>query len=167
MQSDISFNRVRTHEQLALGVTILNSAFGTVAKQFGLTRENSPTNPAFMNAAELQAIIDRGVECYLAATGNVQNGFVAVEQSSKSETVYYIEKLAVLAEFRHEGLGRTLMSFAENRIKELGGEQISLGIVDENTVLKNWYISLGYNFESSKFFPHLPFRVGFLSKNLL
>ena len=42
-------------------------------------------------------------------------------------------------------------------------EEITIGIIEENTVLKNWYADHGFVHTGTKKFPHLPFTVGFMT----
>jgi ribosomal protein S18 acetylase RimI-like enzyme len=77
-----------------------------------------------------------------------------------------MEKLAVLPDKRHNGCGRMLMDFACEIIREKNGNLISIGIINENTVLKNWYIKYGFKEKEVKRFPHLPFEVCFMEKEI-
>jgi hypothetical protein len=45
---------------------------------------------------------------------------------------------------------------------ELDGNKIALGIVEENTVVKNWYTANGFTHTGTQVFPQLPFVVGFI-----
>ena len=87
-------------------------------------------------------------------------GFV---QLSKKETnVFELEKLAVLPDHRHNGYGKQLIDFARNKVKEFGGRKITIGIIEENEQLKNWYLTNDFIHTGTKVFPHLPFTVGFM-----
>jgi ribosomal protein S18 acetylase RimI-like enzyme len=99
---------------------------------------------------------------YLLRKDQKPAGFVAVEKSPKEEGTYYIEKVAVHPDRRHQGVGRELMDFAARRIRELGGKRISIALIDANTRLKDWYRDQGFVETSTKDFPRLPFRVCFM-----
>lgn len=43
---------------------------------------------------------------------------------------------------------------------------LSIGIINENKVLKQWYSSFGFNETGFKKFPHLPFTVCFMEKKI-
>ncbi len=43
---------------------------------------------------------------------------------------------------------------------------MSVGLVDENAVLKRWYAALGFRETGKKRFAHLPFTVCFMEKAL-
>jgi ribosomal protein S18 acetylase RimI-like enzyme len=93
-------------------------------------------------------------------------GFIAIEKSEKEEGIFYIEKLGVVPRYRHKGYGKKLMGFAAKRVRKLGGKKISIGIIDSNKKLKEWYKQLGFSINGTKNFDHLPFKVCFMEKNL-
>jgi hypothetical protein len=47
-----------------------------------------------------------------------------------------------------------------------GGRKLSIGVVDENAVLKRWYAAQGFRETGRKRFPHLPFTVSFMEKGV-
>jgi hypothetical protein len=47
--------------------------------------------------------------------------------------------------------------------KLLGARRVNIGIIAEQTELKKWYKGIGFIEGESKEFPHLPFRVAFMS----
>ena len=146
---------------------LLNEAFGTVACEFGLTKEKAPTNSAFITNDELRAQLTENREYYAYWDTDSFVGFVAIEKSLTTQETFYIEKLAVIPGCRHRGIGRLLMDFATNRIAELGGKCISIALINSNVVLKNWYLNQGFEERSIKTFDHLPFEVCYLKKNSL
>ena len=143
---------------------VLNESFATVAKEFGLTKENSPTNNAFIAGDDLKSQLIENREFYTYTDNGRIIGFIAIEKSLDTPDTFYIEKLSVIPDYRHFGIGRQLMDFASNRIMELGGKRISIGLINSNIVLKNWYDKLGYVEFSVKTFEHLPFEVCFMEK---
>jgi ribosomal protein S18 acetylase RimI-like enzyme len=64
--------------------------------------------------------------------------------------------------FCHYGYGKKLLDFCKAKAKELGSRKIIIGIVEDNTVLKNWYTANGFTHTGTKKFDHLPFTVGFM-----
>jgi len=145
---------------------IIRNSFLTVANDLGLTPDNCPANPAFMSAEKLEQLPAFFRELFLFLEESIPVGFVAIERSQTEADVFYIEKLSVLPEYRHKGYGKKLMEFARERVLKLGGKKISLGIVDENKVLKNWYGEFGYQETGKRKFDHLPFTVCFMNKEL-
>lgn len=145
---------------------LLNDSFISVAKDFGLTKENCPTNNAFIKAEDLKSQLDEKREFYYLAENNMPIGFVAIEKSSREEGTFYIEKVAVHPDYRHRKTGISLMGFATNRIKELGGKKISIGVIEANIRLKNWYKQQGFKEVNVKEFEHLPFDVCYMERTL-
>ena len=138
---------------------LLNEAFISVSKKFGLTKENSPTNNAFIASDELKAQLIESREFYTYTNNGKLVGFIAIEKALNTPDTFYIEKLAVVPDSRHLGIGRRLMDFALNRIVELGGKCISIGLINSNAVLKDWYNKQGYVECFVNTFEHLPFEV--------
>ena len=143
---------------------LLNESFATVAEEFGLTKENCSTNNAFITREALLAQLTENREFYTCMMNDQTVGFIAIEKALNTPDTFYIEKLAVTPEYRHLGIGRQLMDFASSRIVELGGKSISIGLINSNTILKNWYIKQGYKERTVKAFDHLPFEVCFMEK---
>ena len=145
---------------------VLNEAFASIAKEFGLTKENSPNNNAFISGEELKSQLTENREFYVYEKDGRPVGFIAIEKALNPPGTYYIEKLAVIPEYRHLGIGGYLMDYATNRITELRGKRISIGLIDSNTVLKKWYGKQGYTTFETKDFAHLPFSVCLMDKEI-
>ncbi len=143
-------------------VRVIRDSFITVADEMHLTRQNAPTNPAFMELEALQAMAHKGAAFYGAFHEGDLVGTVAIEK--KDDDVYYMEKLAVLPACRHLGYGARLIRFVMDTVRDLGGKKVSIGIIEENTVLKNWYIRNGFQVKGTRQFAHLPFQVCFLER---
>lgn len=143
---------------------VIRNSFITIASDFGLNKENCPSNPAFISLTNLRELREKGVRMFGLFCDNRQVGFVAVEKAS--DIVYYMEKLAVLPEYRHRGFGKQLMDFVFAYVRREGGKKVSIGIINENTVLKNWYRDYGFVETGTRRFEHLPFLVCFMEKNV-
>mgnify|MGYP003509241146 CR=1 FL=1 len=83
--------------------------------------------------------------------------------SKESDDAYELHNLAVLPEYRHNGYGKLLLDHAKDVVKASGGNVIKIGIIEESTVLKNWYIANGFVHTETKKFDHLPFTSGYFS----
>ncbi len=155
-----------THEtDLKGSAKVIRKAFRTVAVEFSLTRGNCPTSPAFVTIQQLRDLRDKGMKLFGLFQNDVQLGFVAIEWAG--DAVYYLEKLAVPPKYRHRGYGRKLVEFVLEYVKKNKGKKVSLGMIDESTVLKDWYKTLGFHETGTKKFDHLPFTVCFMEKSLL
>ena len=150
---------------LIQSVEVIRQAFGTVARDFHLTEANCPSNPAFINIDKLKkAGKEKGAKFFGLFIDNRQAGFVAIEKAN--ESLFYMERLAVLPEYRHAGYGKKLMDFVCDYVKKENGAKVSIGIMNENRILKKWYQDYGFIEMEIKEFQHLPFTVCFMEKNV-
>lgn len=162
--SDVNIRKI-TDSDLLQCASVIREAFSTVAKDFDLTQENSPTNPAFISLERLTFEKENGSKMYGLFAEEELAGFVALDD--KGEGVFELKRVAVLPACRHKGYGKALLDFAKEKILSWGGHKITIGIIEENTVLKNWYASYGFVSTGTKVFPHLPFSVGFMEMEII
>ena len=149
-------------EELA---AVIRASFITVAEDFEITPENAPTNPAFLQKDDLlKSAENKGVNYYGYYEYGKLIGCYALEKALQG--TYYLERLAVVPEERHRGIGMKLVMDSFQRVKERGGVKVSVAIIDEHQVLKDWYKSIGFKETGRKTFSHLPFNVCFLEYNL-
>lgn len=80
--------------------------------------------------------MDNGLEMYGYFVNTELIGAVGLRKS-KTEGMYYIEKLCVLPDERHKGIGRALVKYSISGIKNRGGNIVSIGIINKNEKLKN------------------------------
>jgi ribosomal protein S18 acetylase RimI-like enzyme len=153
-----------TQSELITSVDILRKSFGTVAEEFNLTKENCPTNAAFITIDKLKELKGKGIVFFGLFLQKRQIGFVALEKAGTD--LFYLEKLAVLPEYRHNGYGEKLMDFCFDYAKNHNLKRISIAIIDEHSILKRWYIKYGFNISRIKKFDHLPFTVCFMEKKV-
>jgi ribosomal protein S18 acetylase RimI-like enzyme len=144
---------------------ILNCSFLTVAKTFGYTAEQVPSFPAFIESGVIVGQLQEGFRIFGAKIDNAVVGCVGYK--AIDGTTSLIERLAVLPEYRHRGIGKYLLEYIENIINRNKGKFIELSIVDNNSVLKNWYKRLGYCELRIEEYPQLPFKVCVLQKRLI
>lgn len=151
---------------------IIRTSFKTVADEFGINRKNAPAHPSFTTVRWLKDrkssdakffglfLVPRGPH----RLGKKQIGFVIVEK--ENDDTYWIEKLVVLPEYRHGGSGEKLVGFAIDYIREQGGKKVALSMMNEHTVLKTWYKKLGFKEVSTRSYPHLPFTVCMMERDI-
>ncbi len=157
---DISIRKIKDEYEECAGV--IRDSFITVAKDFNITRENAPTNPAFAGSDALVEMKEKGIELYGAFDSTGCVGFVAIERAD--ENTCYMERLAVLPEYRHKGLGGRLLAFVFDAAGNSGAKKVSIGIINENIILKDWYSRHGFIETGIRTFKHLPFDVCFMEK---
>jgi GNAT superfamily N-acetyltransferase len=158
-------HEISSDKQILDSLEIIKSSFKTVADEFGLTHDNCPTHPSFITYEKLSEIKNKGVHLFgLFIDPSIQIGVVAVERGN--EDVFYIEKLAVLPQYRRRGYGKSLMKNSIDYIRKNKGRIISIGIINEHPVLKDWYKKIGFKETITKHFDHLPFTVCFLEMKI-
>ncbi|HOF33028.1 MAG TPA: GNAT family N-acetyltransferase [Spirochaetota bacterium] len=162
----ITFKKLDSKEELSDALSVLKKSFKTVADEFGLTKENAPTNAAFMTLERLIETTGDGVSLFGLFENGILVGTVALEKSKENPEIFYLERLSVLPEKRHLGYGRKLMDFAKNRAAVEKAKKISIGVIDSNEILKSWYIEYGFKETMIKSYDHLPFKVCFMELNI-
>lgn len=76
--------------------------------------------------------------------------------------IYEMNDVSILPVWRYLGYGKKLLDFCKAKVLELGGNKITIGIVEENAVLKDWYAANGFVHTGTKKFEHLPFTTGYM-----
>lgn len=143
---------------------VIHQSFRTVADQFGLTKENCPKHTGFLPLCFLERQKNWGWQMYALYAGKKIIGYVSL--SKESDDAFELHNLAVLPKYRHKGFGKLLLDYARNAVKASGGNVIKIGIIEESTVLKNWYIANGFVHTGTKKFDHLPFTSGYLERSV-
>lgn len=148
--------------QLDIATEVIRASFATVAEEFGLNKQNCPTHTSFTTAEKLQNHCNWGWLMYGLYENERLVGHISISKSREINGVYEIHNVAVLPEFRHKGYGKQLLDFCKAKVIELGGIKITADIINENTVLKNWYAANGFIHTGTKKYEHLPFTVGYM-----
>lgn len=156
--------QVESKEQLNICLEIIRNSFITVTEEFCLTENNCPSHTAFIKIDKLKKQFDEDRPMFLFYQDFVPCGYFSLANCSDNE--WELNNLAVLPEYRHSGIGNAMVEYAIAFIKSYGGNKISIGIIEENTILKNWYLKLGFKHTATRKFEHLPFTVGFMELEL-
>lgn len=135
-----------------------------VAEKFELTINNNPKHPSFYTKEWVWADLDRGEEYFLYQSNGVYCGCVAFEQPGSG--VSYLNRLSVLHEYRHGGIGKQLVNYIIEYSRTKNIQLVSIGIIAEHILLKNWYLKLGFIEKETKHFDHLPFDVTYMNYEL-
>ena len=159
MEENILIRKIEKDElEACLGV--IHQSFETVAEEFGLTKENCPRHTSFMPLCFLETQMEWGWHMFGLYTGKKMVGYMSL--SKERDGAFELHNLAVLPKYRHNGCGKLLLDHAKDVVKMLGGNVIKIGIIEESTVLKNWYAANGFVHKGTKKFEHLPFTSGYL-----
>jgi diamine N-acetyltransferase len=153
-----------TGNKLDKSVEIIRRAFGTVADEMGYTEALVPVFPAFTTVEQLNVLKTRGAVFFGLFVDGKQAGFVAVEKENDGK--YYMKRLAVLPDLWHGGFGRELVNHVIEYVKSKGDNKLHLTLVNENPILKNWYLDMGFRETSVQKFEHLPFEVSFMELSI-
>lgn len=147
-------------DDLPTCLSVIHESFGTVADEFGLTRENCPKHTAFLPMSYLETQMGWGWRMYGLFEGKTVIGYMSL--SDEGNGVYELHNLAVLPTYRHKGFGKLLLDHAKAVVRELDGKVIKVGIIEESTILKKWYMNNGFEPVGTRKFDHLPFTSGYL-----
>lgn len=161
---ELIYKPINTYQELKDSVTVIRNSFATVAAQFKLTPENAPTNPAFIELQHLQRMQEKGIVLFGVFYDVVQIGFVAVEK--KAENEFYMERLAVLPQYRHRGFGREIVNYVADYVAGQRGSRVLIGMMDQYTQLKAWYRSLGFEELYVTRHARIPFPVCYMERKL-
>jgi len=156
--------RVCTQEDIGVIVETIRKSFHDVALRFDLTLENAPRHPSNCAQDWIQKDMERSVNYFVIENENIVKGCVALEMANSEAC--YLERLAVLPGQRRRGFGKALVTHILSEAKLLGAKRVNIGIIAQQSELKNWYTGIGFVEGESKEFPHLPFRVTYMSYEL-
>lgn len=123
---------------------MLRAAFATVAAEFGLTAENTPSNPSFWTAADLAHAVSRSTHVLGVEDGARLVGCAFIGPSPSRPGVWVLRHLAVRPDARCRGHGESLVSAAAGRAWLAGAGTLRIGIVADNRRLSQWYQRLGF-----------------------
>ena len=123
---------------------MLRAAFATVAAEFGLTAENTPSNPSFWTAADLAHAVSRSTHVLGVEDGARLVGCAFIGPSPSRPGVWVLRHLAVRPDARCRGHGESLVSAAAGRAWQAGAGTLRIGIVADNRRLSQWYQRLGF-----------------------
>jgi len=156
--------RQANEDNIGTLVTLLRSSFSNIAKKFGLTIENCPKNLAFCTKERVKGDLDRGLKYYILEKDSQPYGCVAIEKASPD--VCYLQRLAILPQYRRKGYGKKLVNHIFEQARKNGANKLEIGIIAEDTKLTNWYGKFGFVMKGTKKFDHLPFIVAFMSAEI-
>lgn len=149
-----------TADRLPEYADVIRRSFATVARDYGWTQGTAPTFTAFITNEKLAEKVKDGYFMFGLCVGKKIFGFVSLTDVGNG--VYELNHLAMLPEWRHYGYGKRLLDYCKAKVRELGGNKITIGIVEENTVLKDWYTANGFVHTGTKKFDWQPFTAGFM-----
>ena len=141
---------------------VIRKSFQTVADEFGFTEENAPRFTAFAMTEErlLWHMDGEHRIMYLDEEDGMPCGYYSL--LLRGEGACELGNLSVLPEYRHKGIGGRLLAHAMERAKEQDCCVMEFSIVEENTVLRNWYESSGAVHTGTEKYDFFPFTCGYM-----
>jgi GNAT superfamily N-acetyltransferase len=164
MTHDISHIRETNSADISLLSRLIRQSYRDVADRFKLTPENCPKHPSNCTDEWIEKDFARGVSYFILEHRGAPSGCIAIE--SANPELCYLERLAVLPHARKKGFGNQMVEYVFRRAQGLGLRKISIGIIAEQTELKQWYQKIGFVEGETKAFSHLPFLVSFMTYEL-
>lgn len=156
--------RQATIKDIALITEILREAFDPVAKKFGLTVENCPNHNAFCSQKKIEEDFARQKKFFILEENSIPCGCVAIEYAKPE--VCYLERLAVLTQYRNKGFGAALVRHIFQQAKDAGAVSLEIGMMAQDCDLQKWYEKFGFVLKNTKKYDHLPFTVAFLTAKI-
>ena len=153
--------RPARREELETCAAVVRESFATVAPQYGITRESAPRHTSFLPARRLFDQYDRGEPMYLYEYEGRAAGYCSMSPGGE-EGACELNHLAVLPACRHLGIGKALVDHAVREARAMGCRKMEISIIEENTVLKNWYQAQGFVPVRTQKFDFFPFTCGYL-----
>lgn len=148
-----------TPDRYAECLDVLRAGFATEVADFGITRENTPSNPAFWEDSAVAAVVGRGFDLFAVEQGGRIVGCAFIGPSKSRPDVWSLRHLAVDPTTRHAGYGAALVAEGARRARAAGAEVLAIGIVAENVRLSEWYRRLGFESIDKTAYPGLVFTV--------
>lgn len=140
---------------------IIRCAYQEVAERFDLNPENCAKHPSNCTAQWIQRDLDRGATYYMLEMESRPVACAALEPVN--DRLCYLERVAVLPEFKQRGLGNRLVVYLLSEAKRLGKKEVGIGIIAQQQELVYWYQRIGFEKGETKRFDHLPFEVLFMT----
>ena len=154
-------------EDIPTCVNLIRSSFMPIAEEFGITKDNAPGYTAFAISDDrlFRQMDEEHRPMFAAEEDGVLCGYYSllIQENGECE----LNNLAVLPQYRHRGIGKQLLEHSYTIAKSMGCHVMNIGIVEENTVLRQWYEQNGAIHIGIKKFDFFPFTCGYMKRELL
>ena len=153
-------------EEIPECVQVIRRSFQTVADEFGITPENAPRYVAFATDENrlLWQMFREHRLMFLDEEDGVIRGYYSLLLKDGGECE--LGSLSVLPEYRHRGIGTSLLKHSMDTARQQHCSVLNLSIVEENTVLRKWYERNGAVHLGTQKFDFFPFTVGYMKIGL-
>lgn len=151
---------------LPAALSLIRESFATAAKKHGLTRENCPAHTSFVTSDYLERFFPLR-RMYGLFAGKRMIGYMALSETSDCSCE--LHNLCIHPDYRGQGFGELLVAHAKAETVKLIGHpptilcpMLTLGFIDEDKNLRNWYEKQGFVYTGNLKFDHLPFTSGYM-----
>ena len=153
-------------EEIPACVRVIRKSHQTVADTFGFTVENAPRYVAFATDENrlLWHMDSEHRLMFVDEEDGIIRGYCSLLLKKDKECE--LSNLSVLPEYRHRGIGAALLEHSVRIAREHRCEVMRLSIVEENTVLRNWYEQHGAVHTGTEKFDFFPFTCGYMRIDL-
>jgi len=153
-------------EEIPACVRVIRNSHQTVADAFGFTVENAPRYVAFATDEKrlLWHMDSEHRLMFVDEEDGVIRGYYSLLMKKDDECE--LGNLSVLPEYRHRGIGTALLKHSVRMARKHNCKVMRLSIVEENSVLRNWYEQNGAVHIGTEKLSFFPFTCGYLMMNL-
>lgn len=142
MDSGVVIQQLNHDDEIRVCAQVIRDSFMTVANEYNITYESCPTYAAFRTFEDIKAIWESGVKMFALFEQGTQAGFVCIADNGGNS--YIMGLLSVLPQYRHKGYGKKLMDFVYDYVKSQDGKKVQIWLMNENSILKEWYRKYGF-----------------------
>ena len=153
-------------EEIPACVRVIRNSHQTVADTYGFTTENAPRYVAF--ATDENRLLWHMDGEHRLMFAEEEDGIIRGYYSLllKKDGECELGNLSVLPEYRHRGIGTALLQHSVRIAREHHCRVMRLSIVEENTVLRQWYEQNGAVHTGTEKFDFFPFTCGYMMMDL-
>ncbi len=151
-------------EHLSTCLDIIKRSYEDTAATFGMTEENCPyRGRTRLPLSVFEKEFNDGCMMYGYTKGGEMIGFLSMQLK---EDTLYIQDIAILPAYQHNGYGGELLRFAKETAKSAGYPKLSLGMVHDNVPLREWYLGHGFHTAKLLHFEKVSYAVGIMESEL-
>ncbi len=153
-----------TQSQLLGYLSVIRQSFHTVAETYGLPEENCVASGSFIKMDQLMGDFRRGVKLFGCLCDGVSAGYMQLEMTEPGK--YTLDKVAVLPEYRGQGIGAQMLQYATAFACKHGGQTLTVSVFAADRSLIEWYRQHGFVLRDVITKNNLPLEVACLEKDL-
>lgn len=157
--------RRATKDDIPLLAALIRTSHRDVADRFQLTEKTCFTHPAFCTDEKIQRSLFKGEEFFILMEESRAVGCVALLRANRD--VYFMERLAVLPEYRTRGYGSILVQHCIQLARKRAARRVVVGVIADQTELIEWHRRQGFRFKQYARFHDVPYSVAFMYNNLV